>query len=93
MKKIFLALIAILAVVFIVFTVSSFTTDQGDTDTTTSADDATQEISEENADHVASGAELTLVQSGFQFTEGPTADSQGNVYFSDITGGKIYKWS
>jgi gluconolactonase len=30
---------------------------------------------------------------GFKFTEGPTADIRGNVYFSDIPAGTIYKVS
>jgi gluconolactonase len=29
----------------------------------------------------------------YQFTEGPATDSNGNVYFSDINAGKIYKWT
>ena len=31
------------------------------------------------------------VQSDFQFTEGPAADMQGNLYFSDVAANKIYK--
>lgn len=33
---------------------------------------------------VAPGARLTKVGDNYQFTEGPAADAQGNVYFSDI---------
>lgn len=33
-----------------------------------------------------------LVADGFQFTEGPVADADGNVLFSDIPAGKIYRW-
>jgi gluconolactonase len=36
---------------------------------------------------------LSEVAGKFQFAEGPAADSQGNVYFSDINAGRIYKWS
>jgi gluconolactonase len=31
------------------------------------------------------------LRTGFKFTEGPAADSKGNVYFSDIPNKKIYK--
>ncbi len=64
--------------------------------TTENSDDTSDDTSDGSTNdtlYVADGAELTLVQSNFNFTEGPTADSEGNVYFSDITGGKIYKWS
>jgi gluconolactonase len=30
---------------------------------------------------------------GFGFTEGPAADAQGNVYFTDIPNNRILKWS
>jgi gluconolactonase len=36
---------------------------------------------------------LMPVAGSFQFTEGPAVDSNGNVYFSDVNAGKIYKWS
>ncbi len=42
---------------------------------------------------VAPGAELTLLADGFQFTEGPAADAEGNVYFTDQPNNKILKWS
>jgi len=29
----------------------------------------------------------------YQFTEGPATDQNGNVYFSDVNAGRIYKWS
>jgi gluconolactonase len=35
--------------------------------------------------------EVVRVQTGFVFTEGPTADPEGNVYFSDVRGNKIFK--
>ena len=31
------------------------------------------------------------VHGNFQFTEGPAADRQGNLYFSDVQGDKLYK--
>lgn len=42
---------------------------------------------------IAEGAELKLVADGYEFTEGPAADAQGNVYFTDQPNNKIYKWS
>jgi gluconolactonase len=36
---------------------------------------------------------LTPVTGEYLFAEGPAADTQGNVYFSDINAGKIYRWS
>lgn len=42
---------------------------------------------------IAPGAALKKVQSGFTFTEGPAADAQGNVYFTDIPNQRIHIWS
>lgn len=42
---------------------------------------------------VANGATVQLVSSDFKFTEGPAADKQGNVYFTDQPNDKIMKWS
>ncbi len=36
---------------------------------------------------------LNVIPGNFQFTEGPAVDGGGNVYFSDVDAGKIYKWS
>jgi len=36
---------------------------------------------------------LLPVVGNYQFTEGPATDTQGNVYFSDINAGRIYKWT
>ena len=43
---------------------------------------------------IAAGAapEPILVADGFQFTEGPVADAEGNILFSDIPAGKIHRW-
>ncbi len=38
-------------------------------------------------------SDLTPVAGDYLFAEGPAADALGNVYFSDINAGKIYKWS
>ena len=36
---------------------------------------------------------LAPVEGSYEFTEGPAVDQSGNVYFSDINAGKIYRWS
>jgi len=35
---------------------------------------------------------LATIGKGFGFTEGPAADSEGNVYFTDQPNDKIYRW-
>ncbi|MFO1476999.1 MAG: SMP-30/gluconolactonase/LRE family protein [Verrucomicrobiota bacterium] len=42
---------------------------------------------------LAPGATLQKLADGFAFTEGPTADVQGNVYFTDQPNNRILKWS
>jgi gluconolactonase len=42
---------------------------------------------------VAPGAEVKRLAGDFKFTEGPAADAQGDVYFSDIPNNRIHKWS
>jgi len=42
---------------------------------------------------IAPGAELQLLSDGFKFTEGPTADKEGNVYFTDQPNDRILRWS
>jgi len=42
---------------------------------------------------VAEGAKVEKLAGGFAFTEGPAADAQGNVFFSDIPNNRIHKWS
>lgn len=37
--------------------------------------------------------DLQKLADGFQFTEGPAADEDGNVYFTDIPNSRIHKWS
>ena len=41
----------------------------------------------------APGAQVELLAEGFEFTEGPTPDAQGNVYFTDQPNDRICKWS
>ena len=38
-------------------------------------------------------AKVEKLADGFVFTEGPAADSEGNIYFSDIPNNRIHKWS
>lgn len=42
---------------------------------------------------VADGAQIEKLRGGLTFVEGPVADAQGNVFFSDIPENLIYKWS
>lgn len=42
---------------------------------------------------VAPGAKLTLLSNGFKFTEGPAADKEGNVFFTDQPNNRILEWS
>ena len=49
--------------------------------------------SDAEASVVVDGAKVEKLAGGFAFTEGPAADAQGNVYFSDIPNNRIHKWS
>lgn len=40
----------------------------------------------------APGARLEKLADGFKFTEGPSADADGNVYFTDQPNDRIHKW-
>ena len=42
---------------------------------------------------VAPGAKLEKLAGDFQFTEGPTCDTSGNVFFTDQPNNRIMKWS
>lgn len=42
---------------------------------------------------VARGAGLEKLHDGFEFTEGPACDAQGNVFFTDQPNNRIWKWS
>jgi gluconolactonase len=42
---------------------------------------------------VAPGAKLVKLSGEFEFTEGPTADATGNVFFTDQPNNRIMKWS
>lgn len=49
--------------------------------------------SQKKSSVLAAGATPVLVSSDFEFTEGPAADAEGNVYFTDQPNDKIMKWS
>ncbi len=42
---------------------------------------------------IAPGAKLVKLADGFKFTEGPTVDAEGNVYFTDQPNDRIHVWS
>ncbi len=42
---------------------------------------------------IADGAEVQKLADGFKFTEGPAADAEGNVYFTDQPNDRILRWS
>lgn len=42
---------------------------------------------------VAKGAKVEKLGEGYSFTEGPAADAEGNVYFTDQPNDKIIRWS
>lgn len=42
---------------------------------------------------LAPGARVELLANGFEFTEGPAADREGNVFFTDQPNDRIMKWS
>ncbi|MHB0959383.1 MAG: SMP-30/gluconolactonase/LRE family protein [Pirellulaceae bacterium] len=44
-------------------------------------------------DIVASGATVVQLADGFEFTEGPACDAEGNVLFTDQPNDRILKWS
>src|SRR5690349_7389469 len=46
-----------------------------------------------NSPVIAPGAKLEKLSGEFKFTEGPTSDTQGNVFFTDQPNNRIMKWS
>jgi gluconolactonase len=42
---------------------------------------------------IAPGAKLEKLSGGFKFTEGPTSDAQGNIFFTDQPNNRIMEWS
>lgn len=47
----------------------------------------------QNNDLVAADAQIELLSDSFSFTEGPAADRDGNVYFTDIPANRIHVWT
>lgn len=45
------------------------------------------------ANIVAPGAKLEKLAGGFDFTEGPTCDAHGNIFFTDQPNNRILEWS
>ena len=52
-----------------------------------------QDTNTEKNSPIAKGAKVEKLSDGFLFTEGPAADKQGNVYFTDQPNDRIMKWS
>ncbi|NLX25065.1 MAG: SMP-30/gluconolactonase/LRE family protein, partial [Lentisphaerae bacterium] len=50
-------------------------------------------LSAQESKVVAPGAELKKLEGEYSFTEGPTADEEGNVYFTDQPNDRIMKWN
>ncbi len=46
-----------------------------------------------NAGVMAPGAKLEKLAGGFKFTEGPTCDARGNLFFTDQPDDRILEWS
>jgi gluconolactonase len=42
---------------------------------------------------IAIGAKVEQVATGFGFVEGPAADADGNLYFSDVVNERIHRWT
>ena len=42
---------------------------------------------------VAPGARVEKLAGGFEFTEGPAVDANGDIYFTDLPPERIHKWS
>ncbi len=49
--------------------------------------------SAEKTSVIAVGAKVEKLVGGFRFTEGPAADAEGNIFFTDIPNNRIHKWS
>jgi gluconolactonase len=47
----------------------------------------------EDQEIIESGAKLEKLAGSFSFTEGPTSDAEGNIFFTDQPNDRIMKWS
>lgn len=54
---------------------------------------AQAEVTNETSAVIAAGAKLEKLSGDFKFTEGPTCDKGGNVFFTDQPNDRILKWS
>ena len=54
---------------------------------------AKQKVAAEKLIIVASNAKVEKLAGGFEFTEGPAVDAEGNIFFTDIPNNRIHKWS
>jgi len=51
------------------------------------------ESTNQSSSVIAGGAKLEKLAGEFRFTEGPTCDKEGNVFFTDQPNNRIMKWS
>lgn len=56
------------------------------------AAESTESSQGSTAEIIAAGAELKKIADGFEFTEGPASDREGNVYFTDQPNDRIVVW-
>ena len=54
---------------------------------------AAESFAAEKLSVVAADARVERLCGGFEFTEGPAADAEGNVFFTDQPNNRIYRWS
>ena len=52
-----------------------------------------RQTAKEQLSVIAPQATVQKLVTGFRFTEGPVADAEGNVYFTDIPNSRIHRWS
>ncbi len=52
----------------------------------------TAKADEDSSNIIANGAKLQLISNQFRFTEGPTVDKKGNIFFTDQPNDKIWKY-
>src|ERR1043165_8280209 len=53
----------------------------------------TAAVGAETSGVISSGAKLEKLAGDFKFTEGPTCDKDGNIFFTDQPNDRIMKWS
>jgi len=50
-------------------------------------------VQEGNSEIIAENAKPVLISDQFKFTEGPAVNKKGDIFFTDIVEGKIWKYS